>query len=103
MAAQAFLADSKNYILDRAQIEFLKNETFYGTELVAATFKLCLMNLYLHNIGDIYGKVPVTYLEITQKLKESQVQHMIKTPQHGLYKISVSSKSHVVSNSLELL
>ena len=27
---------------------------------------------------------------------------MIKTPQHGLYKISVSSKSHVVSNSLEL-
>lgn len=24
------------------------------------------------------------------KLKKSQVQHMIKTPQHGLYKISVS-------------
>ena len=23
------------------------------------TFKLCLMNLYLHNIGDIYGNVPV--------------------------------------------
>ena len=28
---------------------------------------------------------------------------MIKTPQHGLYKISVSSKSHVVSNSLIFL
>ncbi len=35
------------------------------------------------------------YLEIMQKLKESQVQHMIKTPQHGLYKISVSSKSQI--------
>ena len=28
-------------------------------ELVPTTFKLCLMNLYLHNIGDIYGNVPV--------------------------------------------
>ena len=28
--------------------------------MVPTTFKLCLMNLYLHNIGDIYGNVPVT-------------------------------------------
>ena len=28
---------------------------------------------------------------------------MIKIPQHGLYKISISSKSHVVSNSLIFL
>lgn len=41
--------------------------------------------------------------EIMLKLKELQVHHMIKTPQHGLYKISVSSKSHVVSNSLIFL
>ena len=53
------MADPKNYALDRTEKEFLKNETFYGTELVVATFKLCLMNLYLHNIGDLYGKVPV--------------------------------------------
>lgn len=52
-----FLADPANYTLDREQKEFLKNETFYGNELVASTFKLCLMNLYLHNIGDIYGTV----------------------------------------------
>lgn len=58
LAAQSFIAD--NYTLDREQKEFLKNSTFYGNELVAKTFKLCLMNLYLHNIGDIYGNVPVT-------------------------------------------
>ena len=57
LAAQDFIADT--YQLDREQKEFLKNETFYGNELVATTFKLCLMNLYLHNIGDIYGIVPV--------------------------------------------
>ena len=39
--------------LDREKKEFLKNQTFYGNELVPSTFKLCLMNLYLHNIGDI--------------------------------------------------
>lgn len=60
LAAQAFLADPENYLLDTEQKKFLKNETFYGNELVASTFKLCLMNLYLHNIGDIYGNVPVT-------------------------------------------
>ena len=57
LAAQSFIAD--NYSLDRDQKEFLKNQTFYGNELVAATYKLCLMNLYLHNIGDIYGQIPV--------------------------------------------
>lgn len=35
-------------------------DAFYGNELVAMTFKMALMNLYLHNIGDIYGNVPVT-------------------------------------------
>lgn len=59
LAAQAFLADPENYSLDREQKEFLKNETFYGNEIVPATYKTALMNLYLHNIGDIYGKVPV--------------------------------------------
>jgi len=59
LAAQDYLADPENYTLGREQKEFLKNETFYGNELVPTTFKLCLMNLYLHNIGDLYGNVPV--------------------------------------------
>ena len=57
LAAQDFIAE--NYTLNREQKEFLKNKTFHGNELVSTTFKLCLMNLYLHNIGDIYGNVPV--------------------------------------------
>lgn len=60
LASQEYIANPNNYTLDREQKEFLKNETFYGNELVAATYKLCLMNLYLHNIGDIYGNIPVT-------------------------------------------
>lgn len=58
LAAQDYIA--KTYTLDREQKEFMKAEAFRGNELVATTFKLCLMNLYLHNIGDVYGNVPVT-------------------------------------------
>lgn len=60
LAALDYLTAPGRYTLDRDQKEFLKNGTFYGNELVANTFKMCLMNLYLHNVGDIYGEVPVT-------------------------------------------
>ena len=60
LAAQAFLPDPANYTLDRSQKEFLRNETFHGNEIVGAAFKTALMNLYLHNIGDIYGEIPIT-------------------------------------------
>lgn len=60
LAAIDYLTEPGRYALDRDQKEFLKNGTFYGNELVSNTFKMCLMNLYLHNVGDIYGEVPVT-------------------------------------------
>lgn len=44
-----------NHQLDREEKEFLKNQTFYGNEIVASTRRLCLMNMYLHNIGEIAG------------------------------------------------
>jgi type I restriction enzyme M protein len=39
--------------LDREALKFLKHQTFYGNEIVASTRRLALMNLFLHNIGDI--------------------------------------------------
>ena len=42
-----------NHALDREQKEFLKFKTFFGNEIVAGTRRLALMNLFLHNIGDI--------------------------------------------------
>lgn len=44
-----------NNKLDKAQNTFLKNQTFFGNEIVAGTRRLALMNLFLHNIGDIDG------------------------------------------------
>ncbi len=42
-----------NNKLDKEQNKFLKLQTFFGNELVAETRRLALMNLFLHNIGDI--------------------------------------------------
>ncbi len=45
-----------NNQLDKEEKEFLKNNTFHGNEIVANTRRLCLMNMYLHNIGEIDGE-----------------------------------------------
>lgn len=50
LAAYDFIATQD---LDKAQKKFLKYNTFCGNEIVASTRRLALMNLFLHNIGDI--------------------------------------------------
>ena len=45
--------------LDRRQALFLKERTFHGNEIVPATRRLCLMNLFLHHIGDLEGEPAV--------------------------------------------
>lgn len=53
LGAYDFLASQD---LDKSEREFLKSNTFYGNEIVANTRRLCLMNLFLHGIGDISAK-----------------------------------------------
>ena len=83
LAAQTFLADPKNYSLDRSQKEFLKNETFHGNEIVPATFKTALMNLYLHNIGDIYGEIPITLGDALLSDPGYRVDYVLTNPPFG--------------------
>lgn len=49
-----------NHSLNKAQKAFLKHETFFGNEIVANTRRLCLMNMFLHNIGEIDGESAVS-------------------------------------------
>ena len=83
LAAQEYLTDPVNYTLDREQKEFLKNETFFGNELVKTTFKMALMNLYLHNIGDIYGNVPVTQGDSLLTDPGYRVDYVLTNPPFG--------------------
>jgi len=46
----------QNYKLDKEEKDFLKNKTFSGNEIVANTRRLALMNMFLHNIGELTGE-----------------------------------------------
>lgn len=83
LAAQEYIADPERYALDREQKEFLKNKTFYGNEIVPATYKTALMNLYLHNIGDIYGNVPVTLGDALLTDPGYRVDYVLTNPPFG--------------------
>ena len=83
LAAQEYLTDPANYTLDREQKAFLKNETFHGNELVPTTFKLALMNLYLHNIGDIYGNLPITRGDSLLTDPGYRVDYVLTNPPFG--------------------
>lgn len=58
LAAYDYLA--ANPKLDKAQKDFLKKQTFFGNEIVASTRRLCLMNMLLHNIGEIDGNSSIS-------------------------------------------
>ena len=105
LAAQSYLADSKHYTLDREAKEFLKRDTFRGWEIVPATFKLSLMNLFLHNIGDLYGEVPITLGDalltdpgerFDYVLRQSQPEHISVKSRSILFGYSI----HIISTSM---
>jgi len=50
----------ENHKLNKKQKVFLKHDTFHGNEIVANTRRLCLMNMFLHNIGEIDGDSAVS-------------------------------------------
>lgn len=60
LAAHDFLTDAKNFALDKDQKAFLKHSTFSGNEIVAGTRRLCLMNMFLHGIGEMTGETLVS-------------------------------------------
>ena len=58
LAAKDFLQD-KYTSMTGQQTSDLKLQTFYGTEIVPNTYRLCLMNLLLHGIGEFGGTPPI--------------------------------------------
>ena len=60
LAAYDFITNPDNFTLDKEQKEFLKHKTFHGNEIVANTRRECVMNLFLHNIGEIDGGAPIS-------------------------------------------
>ena len=51
LAAHDYVSDPKRYALTREQKQFLRDGALRGWEIVDATARLCVMNLYLHGVG----------------------------------------------------
>jgi type I restriction enzyme M protein len=83
LAAYDYLTNPENYKLDRKQREYLKYKTFYGWEIVPNTFRLCLMNLFLHNIGDLDGKVPVIRNDALLSAPKETFDYVLTNPPFG--------------------
>ena len=60
LSAYDFITNPDNFKLDKEQKAFLKYEAFHGNEIVVNTRRLCLMNMFLHNIGEIEGVAPIS-------------------------------------------
>ncbi|MGB6035998.1 MAG: class I SAM-dependent DNA methyltransferase, partial [Cryomorphaceae bacterium] len=69
--------------LDREEKVFLKNETFYGNEIVANTRRMCLMNMYLHNIGELEGDPTIKPTDALVADDGLRVDYVLANPPFG--------------------
>ncbi len=72
-----------NYDLNREQKEFLKNKTFYGNEIVANTRRMCLMNMFLHNIGEIDGDTFISSTDALVSDEGKRFDYVLANPPFG--------------------
>lgn len=83
LAAYDFLTNPEYYSLDKEQKQFLKHRTFYGNEIVANTRRLCLMNMFLHNIGEIDGDSLVSPNDALVAASSINVDYVLANPPFG--------------------
>ena len=81
LAAYDYLTSS--YRLDKNQTRFLKEKTFSGNEIVANTRRLCLMNMFLHQIGTIDGDTNISSTDALISAPAVTVDMVLANPPFG--------------------
>jgi type I restriction enzyme M protein len=69
--------------LDKRQKEFLRDRTFHGNEIVPNTRRMCLMNLFLHNIGELDGEPSVERSDALITEPRRKVDYVLANPPFG--------------------
>ena len=69
--------------LSKRNKEFLTQGTFFGNEIVAATRRMCLMNLFLHHIGDVVGEPSVDRNDALLAAPEQRFDYVLANPPFG--------------------
>ena len=81
LAAYDFLVATHQ--MDKKQKAFLKHETFHGNEIVAGTRRLALMNMFLHNIGEIDGESMVSSTDALVADSGRRFDYVLANPPFG--------------------
>lgn len=81
LAAYDYLLE--NYDLDKDQLKFLKYHTFKGWEIVPNTARMALMNLFLHNIGDINSEPPIVRNDSLIAEPSEKFDYVLANPPFG--------------------
>lgn len=81
LAAYDFLVN--HYRLNRDEKEFLKFETFRSNEIVSNTQRLALMNMFLHNIGDITSKSMISPRDALIAPVDDTFDYVLANPPFG--------------------
>lgn len=71
------------YELDKEQKQFLKYNTFHGWEIVPNTARMCLMNMFLHNIGDLNSQPPITRDDALLGAPSQKFDYILTNPPFG--------------------
>ncbi|MCD1147833.1 N-6 DNA methylase [Peptoniphilus sp. KCTC 25270] len=74
---------SQGHDLNRDEKEFLKNKTFHGNEIVANTRRLCLMNMFLHNIGEMDGETFISSADALIADEGNRYDYVLANPPFG--------------------
>jgi type I restriction enzyme M protein len=69
--------------LDPKKKAFLRDKTFHGNEIVPGTRRLCLMNLFLHNIGELVGEPSVERADALIAEPRLRVDYVLANPPFG--------------------
>ena len=83
LGAHQWLTRDDGKHLSKRNHEFLKQGTFFGNEIVAATRRMCLMNLFLHNIGDVVGEPSVDRSDALLAAPEQRFDYVLANPPFG--------------------
>jgi len=87
---------SKQIEKDSKKQEFLKYRTFDGNEIVPSTVRLCLMNMFLHGIGDLQETPEIKLEDSLIESKKKKVNIVLANPPFG------KSSSYSITNDEKL-
>ena len=81
LAAHDYISDNYSSTMTREQKEFLRFNTFAGTDIVDNVVRLCVMNLYLHGIGGTES--PITTDDSLRDATKDRYDMVLTNPPFG--------------------